>query len=147
MNARERFEQTRQYVHRLDAVKLAIMFECDDWQPPTNGRSSDTSDPTARAAIYRVDELSDKLDALRTEERELEDFIGVSLGVIEGVKIGLGERYGQVIEWRYIDCKTWTTIADDYGVSRSTGNNWLNVALDYVDSVGVARLLNGETEL
>lgn len=147
MNARERFEATRKAIPRLHDVQLAIMYECDDWKPPAVKAHTQTADPTASRAIYRVDELSEKLDALRAEERELTQLIGETLAIIEAVRDGFGEIYANLLEWRYVDQMTWKTIHDDHGIKRDRGRYLLDVAFDWIDSVGVSRLLRGQTEL
>ena len=147
MNAKERFTKTRHAIKRLDEIKLLIMYGCDDWKPEQPRVSGEKSDPTAATAIKNVDELADKLDALRQEERELTEFIGVSLALIAAVYNGFGEIYAHLLEWRYIDGFTWTRIHDDHGITKSRGHYLLDVAFDWVDSVGVSRLLRGDTEV
>jgi len=155
MDARERFEATREAVKRLHDVQLAIMYECDDWKPPAIKAHNEQADPTASRAIYRVDELSEKLEALREEERELTQLIGETLAIIAAVRDGFGDKYADVLEARYIDCEKWQTIADDYEsnhkgkdkVKPRTVQNWAQVAFDWIDSVGVSRLLSGRIEL
>ena len=146
IGARAFFEQTRDAVRRLDDVHALIMSGCDDWRPD-GGRGSGIGDPTAARAIRNVDVLADKLDALRAEERELTDTIGEALALIEAVRDGLGEGYGDVLEARYIDCWQWERVRDDYGIPKSTGHHLLNVAFDWIDSIGIARVLRGEYEL
>lgn len=147
MSARDRFELTRDYVRRLHEIKLLIMYGCDDWKPPRVKARHEMSDPTANRAVYNVDELGDKLEALHCEEHELENYIGDSLAVIHAVRIGFGEIYANLLEWRYIDCLTWRVIRDDYGIPKSTGHYLLDIAFDWVDSVGVSRLLKGDVEV
>ena len=147
MNAKERFVQTRKAIKRLNEVKLLIMNGCDDWQPVSVRSRHETSDPTANRAIYNVDVLGEKLIALRDEEEELTEFIGTSLAIIEAVRANLGEEYALMLDARYIDCLSWDGIKHDYGYSKSTGNYLLNICFDWVDSVGVSRLLEGDTEL
>ena len=147
MKARERFEHTRRCVKRLNEVKLLIMYDCDDWKPQDIRIKHQVSDPTANRAAYNVDELGDKLEALRKEEQELLEFIGVSLAVIGAVKLGFGEVYATVLEARYIDCWKWAQIREEYGIPKSTGHYLLDIAFDWVDSVGVSRLLNGDVEV
>lgn len=144
--ARERFDRTRDAVGRLDEVHALIMTGCDDWHPDS-GKGSGIGDPTANRAIRNVDVLADKLEALKAEEQELTRLIGDSLVIIQAVRDGLGEEYGDVLEARYIDCWQWQRIADDYGIPRSTGHYLLNIAFDWIDSVGVARLMRWEYEL
>lgn len=147
MNAKERFEQTRASVQRLDVVHVCLMNECDDWKPPSVRAHNEQSDPTAQRAIYNVDELADKLDALRKEADELETFIGQSLVIIQAVRDGFGEIYANLLERRYIDLESWTTITDDVRFNRYKCYRLLDVAFDWIDSVGVSRLLRGDTEL
>ena len=147
MDARERFERTRKAVKRLAEVQALIMYDCDDWHPPGVKAHNETSDPTAKRAIYNVDELAEKLTALRAEERELIQLIGESGTIIEAVKSGFIDKYGYVLEWRYIDCETWASIADAYDVTERTVQNWAQWACEWIDSVGVSRLLRGEVEV
>jgi len=147
MNARERFEATRKAIPRLHDVQLAIMYECDDWKPPAVKAHTQTADPTASRAIYRVDELSEKLDALRAEERELEQLIGETLAIIAAVRDGFGEIYATLLEHRYIDVWSWEQIKEEYEIKRTTGYDLINVAFDWIDSVGISRLLRGQHEL
>lgn len=146
IGARAFFEQARDAVRRLDDVHALIMSGCDDWRPD-GGRGSGIGDPTAAKAIRNVDVLADKLDALMAEERELTATIGEALALIEAVRDGLGKRYGDLLEWRYIDCWDWGRIYDASEVKRSNGYNLLGVAFDWIDSIGIARALRGEYEL
>lgn len=147
MNAHERFERTRRSVARLNEVKLLIMYGCDDWRPAHIRAKTDKPDPTANEAMHRVDVLGEQLDELKREEQELEQFIGVSLAIIAQVRAGFGEVYANLLEWHYIDGRTWTNISEDTGIKRSTCYYLRDIACDWVDSVGVSRLLNGEVEL
>ena len=147
MRAKERFEKTRKDILRLNEVKALIMYECDDWRPHEEKVSNAISDPTAQRAIYLVDEVSEKLDALRSEESELESFIGDSLALIQAVHDGFGGIYAILLEARYIDRLTWSRIHDELGIAKSTGYYLIGIACDWIDSVGVSRLLKGETEL
>ncbi len=146
MLARERFEHVRESVRRLDEVHALIMTGCDDWHPES-GKGSGLSDPTANRAIRNVDVLADKLEALRAEEQELTRLIGDALVIIQAVRDGLGEEYGDVLEARYIDCWQWQRVLDDFGIQKSTGHYMLNIAFDWIDSIGVSRLMRGEYEL
>jgi hypothetical protein len=100
-----------------------------------------------------VDEVSEKLEALKQEESELESFIGESLAIINAVEIGLGEEYAIVLDSRYIDLWKWKDIAKLFTnaknetVATRTVQNWAQIAFDWIDSVGISRLLKGDTEL
>ena len=129
MNAKERFTKTRHAIKRLDEIKLLIMYGCDDWQPPQVNPGKQITDPTASRAIYNVDILGDKLEALRKEERELQDFIGVSLAIINAVRDGFGEIYATLLDARYIDNASWEDIHERFNIARRTGYNLIGLAL------------------
>lgn len=155
MNAHERFELTRRRVARLNEVKALIMYGCDDWRPEHIRAKTDKPDPTANEAMHRVDVLGEQLDELKREQDELESFIGVTLTIIAQVRAGFGEIYADVLDARYIDNEKWPSIAERYEsnhenrekVTVRTVQNWAAIACDWVDSVGVSRLLNGEVEI
>jgi hypothetical protein len=146
-DARARFESCKRAVVRLREVQLAIMNDCDDWRPPSVSSKHSMSDPTANRAVWRVDELGEQLAALKAEEVELTGEIGEALVVIRAVRDGLGGKYADVMEWRYIDLMKWEAIEHDYGIAKTTGHYLLNIAFDWVDSMGISRLLKGETEV
>lgn len=147
MRAKERFEATRGAVKRLHDVQLLIMYDCDDWKPQNVKAAHETSDPTASRAIYAVDELADKLEALRKEETELQAFIGESLAILRAVRDGLGADYASLLEWRYIDGLKWKQITDDKKWKRTSGYMMVSTAFDWIDSIGVSRLLSGDYEI
>lgn len=146
MTARDRFEQTRQAVIELDTIKALIMTGGDDWKPPSV-RANGVSDPTANRAIHNVDTWEEQLAELRRRETELENFIGVTLAIIQGVREGFGEVYANLLEWRYIDGLTMTQINKDSGINRTYCYQLIDVAFDWIDSVGVSRLLKGDVEV
>lgn len=145
--ARQRFEETRRAVKRLDDIQWMIINNCEDWKPPTVGSRPGTSDPTARQAIYTVETLADKIEQLHREEHELTAFIGQSLVLIESVRTGLGERYANLLEARYVDLWEWETIYAAYDIKRANGNYLLNVAFDWIDSIGEHRLARGQFDV
>lgn len=142
MTARERFVQTRQYVIELNNIKALIMSDGDDWKPP-GVKVHAVSDPTASRAIRNVDEWGEQLAELRKREAELEHFIGVSLAIIEAVRSGLGSDYADLLDARYIDCLTWKQM----DVAKSTGKMKVAIAFDWIDSIGISRLLRDEYEI
>ena len=146
MGARERFVQTRKAIIELDGIKALIMSDGDDWMPP-NVHVSGPSDPTASRAIRNVDTWEEQLAELRRREDELETFIGVTLAIIQGVREGFGEIYANLLEWHYIDGLTWKQVHEEYGILRAHGKYLVGIACDWVDSVGVSRLLKGDVEV
>ena len=124
-----------------------IMNDCDDWRPPSVSARKAISDPTANAAIRHVDELDGKLTALRAEEAELTDLIGEVLVIIQAVRDGLGDKFANLLEWRYIDCMSWSYIRREYDVAKRTRQRNICIAFDWIDSIGITRLLAGDYEI
>ena len=147
MSARDRFVATRKAVIELDNIKALIMSDGDDWKPP-GVKSQGVSDPTAAKAIRNVDEWGEQLVELRKREAELEHFIGTTLALIEAVRRGLGETYAALLDQRYIDGLKWADCKlNGKAVKRTTGKMKVAIAFDWIDSVGVSRLLREEYEV
>lgn len=147
MSARDRFVQTRKAVIELNIVKARLSVHGDEWRPE-HVHVSEVSDPTANQAAYNVDVLGDVLIQLRAKESELEDFIGVTLELIEHVRKGLGYEYAEILDQRYIDGLTWNDVRiDGRKVSRATGKRKVNIACDWIDSLGMTRILEGEYDI
>lgn len=147
MTARDRFTATYRAVIELNNIKALIASDGDDWKPP-GVHAPGVSDPTASRAIRNVDYWGVKLEELRKRETELEDFIGVTLAIIEAVRAGLGNDYADLLDQRYIDGFAWrdVTLRGEV-VPRSTGKRKIAIAFDWIDSVGVSHLLRGEYEV
>lgn len=126
---------------------MLIMYDLDDWTPEGVKSASETSDPTASRAIHNVDERYELMRDLKREQFELQDLIATSGEIIDKVKGHFVEKYGVVLELRYIDCHTWTDIADAFDASERTMRDWAQRACDWVDSIGVSRLLGGQYEI
>ena len=147
MTARDRFTATYRAVIELNNIKALIASDGDDWKPP-GVHAPGVSDPTASRAIRNVDYWGVKLEELRKRETELEDFIGVTLAIIEAVRAGLGHDYADILDQRYIDGFAWRDVTlNGEVVPRSTGKRKVAIAFDWIDSVGISRLLKGEYEV
>ena len=147
MTARERFVRTRKYVIELDAIKAKLSEHGEDWRPE-GVKTQDIGDPTGNQAAYNIDVLGDVLEQLRNREEELETFIGQTLGLIHHVSIGLGYEYAEILDQRYIDGLEWADVrVDGHKVNRQTGNRKVSVAFDWIDSLGMTRILSGDYEL
>ena len=147
LSAKQRFDQVREAVARLHDVQVMIQNDCDEWRPPSVFSKNAKPDPTANVAIRNVDELGPKLAALRAEEAELIEMIGEALVIIQAVRDGLGDKYGDLLEWRYIDCLSWKDIRFEYDVPKKTGQRGLDIAFDWIDSIGITRIIASDLEI
>ena len=147
MTARGRFIQTRKAVIELNVIQAQISECGDDWKPD-DVKAPGIGDPTASKAIYNVDIWSDRLQVLLAREKELIDFIGVTLKIIEGVRRGLGDDYADLLDQRYIDCLKWHDVQlHGKRVKLSTGKAKVSIAFDWIDSVGLTGIFGGDYEL
>lgn len=144
---RDRFVQTREAVIELDYIKAKLSEQGDDWHPERI-KGTEVPDPTGNKAAYNVDELGPMLEELRKREGELERFIGTTLAIIEGVREGLGDLYAAILDQRYIDGLPWSQVMyEGKQVKASTGKAKVSLAFDWIDSLGVTRVLGGDYEL
>ena len=81
---------------------------------------------------------------LRRRCETAEAIVGRALRLIAGVRAGMGERYADVLDMRYIDAMPWDEVAQRMGCSERTARRIRDVACDYVDSVGLAGAMRGE---
>lgn len=145
MQARRRFEQTRDDILELDEVLALIMYHGDNWKPESV--SSGMGNPTEAKALSLLYFEEHSLGYLEHRRDELIEHIGRTLRVIQAVHDGFGEIYATLLEHRYIDVWPWSRINEEYGISRQRGHYLINVAFDWIDSVGVSKLLRGEYEI
>lgn len=144
-DARARFDQTRQDVMELDEVLTLIVFHGENWRPESV--SSGMGNPTESKALALIGFEERSLPYLERRRDELTEHIGRTLKVIQAVHDGFGEIYAILLEHRYIDVWPWSRIHEEYGISRQHGHYLIGVAFDWIDSVGVSKLLKGEYEL
>lgn len=147
MTARDRFVLVRQQVIEMDSIRALLEESGDDWRPE-GVRGSEMSDPTANRAAYNVDVLGDRLEELRARLEELEESIGTALAIIEGVRAGLGDIYAELLDQRYIDGLPWKFVTyQGEVVKKSTGKAKVALAFDWIDSLGISKILGGDFEL
>lgn len=147
MTARDRFTLTRKYIIELNAIMARLSEAGDEWRPERI-KTSEISDPTANQAVYNVDVLGDVIAQMRAREKELQSFIGVTLMLIEHVRKGLGYEYAEILVQRYIDGLRWDDVrVNGDKVPASTGKRKVSIACDWIDSLGMTRILEGEYEI
>lgn len=146
MGARERFVQTRDAVVELATIRATIEVGGEEWRP-ADVRKPGTSDPTAAKAIRNVDEWDAQLAELRKREAELVNIISTTQDIVRAVGEGFGEVYAMLLEHRYIDVWTWHDIHERSGITRQYGHYLIGIAFDWIDSVGISRLLKDDYEV
>lgn len=142
LNAKETFEDAARAARRLAVVvsELAAMDEAwhhGEWLPCGSGGRY--RDPTAGRAEYRMA----RTDRLNAERAELAQIVAEARALTAGVAALLGSSYGDALTQRYIEGRPWQEVADKLGVSLSTARNRANAALDTIDSLGMARVMQG----
>ena len=143
MSARDRFAETRKAIVELESIRARLSEHGDEWRPE-GVHVNEISDPTANQAVFNVDVLGDELEQLRQREAELTEFVDVSIRLIGHVKVGLGFEYADLLTKRYIDGLPWSQMG---GRSKSTMKRMVSVSFDWIDSLGVTKILRGDYEL
>lgn len=139
--SRSFFARVRGCVRAMVEYRIIIDEGADAIQGG-GGCGHSENDPTASRAIFLA-ENDDKVraDAKRKLE-ECEDVVGVGLAVTSTVRDRLGERYGDCLEYRYIDCLSIHQTAEEMNCSTSTVKRDTDIAHDWIDSQTIEGLFS-----
>lgn len=99
------------------------------------GSHAGTSDRVPRAVVA-ISELEARMGEAAAD-------IDAASACIEGVGRALGERYAAVLHLRYIECMDWERVGRECGYSPDRCKHLRAIAMDYIDSVGVAGAIEG----
>ena len=142
-DARSFFEAVGRAVDSMARIDNQLMYGIEGIERrPGMGARPLMSDPTASAALF-AESAKLAMERLRGRREAMELIVGAGLAVIEGVRLALGDGRADVLEARYIDRLAWEDVAERLGVSRSTAIRRADVALEWVDSVGWRRAIEG----
>lgn len=138
MGARAWLEDVRAASVALGAMEAELAGIYGPGAPDASGvASGSVGDGGMLSRCVRAGEL-------RAGVAEAERVVGRALRVIEGVRRGIGERYADVLDMRYVDAMPWDEVAQRMGCSERTARRVRDVACDYVDSVGMAGAMRGD---
>lgn len=131
--ARAFFAAVRRAVAEEDEWRTVAAYGADAFSPSGSGGSW-VSDPTGLRAAY----LADNDDAIRvhalTMVGECRAIVKAGEHVASAVRDGLGVRYADVLVMYYLDCLTFSQVADMCGCSKPAAITRRDVACDWVDS-------------
>lgn len=104
------------------------------------GGKGGVSDPM-RATVERMDAE----DAARAELAQLYSIVDDARAVCSGVRVAnpQNREWGDVLELRYCEDMDWRGVANAMVASERQCRAWHNAALNFVDSVGLARAREG----
>lgn len=108
--------------------------------------SGSSADPTGSG---RMAAMIDHEGRLRRRMREDEELLGKCAAMLygtagdEGLAKSMGPSYADALFWRYLEARSWETVARILGVSKTCAMDTAAAALDAVDSFGAAKLLAG----
>lgn len=145
MGAREYFEQARSAQRRIDGRLAAIraMREREGARARALGavgRASGVSDPM-RAVDARMDAEGEARRELAALSAEVDD----ARAVCRGVRLANPAHplWGDALELHYIETLSWEDAGRYCGVSGEGMRRAAYAALDWIDSVGIARAREG----
>lgn len=81
--------------------------------------------------------------SMRSDLESLAPAIHEGRKVCEGVADALGDNYGLTLFYRYLQGRAWKDVAKVMGCSERICYLRRDVAVDYLDSVGLARVKHG----
>lgn len=137
MDAREWFDDVRRAAIALGPAEAELAALYGPGSPAGVGvRSGSAGDGGMLAKAMSASRLRD-------EVAELEHVVGAALKVVAGVRAGMGERYADALELRYIDAMPWDEVAERIGCKRRRAMELRDIACDWVDSVGMACVAGG----
>lgn len=97
------------------------------------------SDPTADAA----NAMTDLEQSMQETAEALERDVQMNERLSEGIRRGLGPRYGDIIEDRYCRALGWKQVAAINGMAIATVHRYKDTAFEWVASVGPTRAMEG----
>lgn len=143
MDAREYMETLSESAARVRQIGRDIehMRNDESWRTsaPVAVTGGSTSDPTAARATRHIESIRRKVEELKA----LAPTVREGVAVCDGTSRAIGERYGKTLLLRYLHGMRWADVAARMGCTISTCYLRRDVALDYIEDVGLARALRG----
>lgn len=145
MDAREYFENAREAQRTIDR-RLAVLESLKAREGVRAQRydmigHSATSSDAMRITNQRIDEESKMREELADLTREVDKAREVCAGIRQANP--RNRVWGDVLELRYLEDKSIGQIANMLDTSRTTIYAFISCALDWLDSVGIARAIEG----
>ena len=128
------FARIRRAIKEMDECRIIIDEGADAIASGGGGAGGGEHDPTAARALFLAMHDDRVREAAKARLLVLEDTVGDALKVIERVRRGLGERYADCLDFRYIDGLSITETAERMDVSVATVKRDTNIAHDWIDS-------------
>lgn len=142
-SARQFFHAVRRAVTDIPMLNERVRDGVDGIErirADTGHQKNATGDPTASTAIFLLEIASKELSRLRETLERQEELVGHALVVIECTRAGLGEKFADALDARYVDALTWDGAAEALGCSDRTAQTRCDVALDWLDSGGLREI-------
>lgn len=143
MDAREYMETLGESAARVRQIGRDIehMRNDESWRTaaPVAVTGGSVSDPTAARAARHIESIRRKVEELKA----LAPTVREGVAVCDGTSRAIGERYGRTLLLRYAHGMRWADVAARMGCTIRTCHLRHDVALDYIEDVGLARALRG----
>lgn len=148
--ARDLFEAARSAAH--DANRCWRAIDAMSAREGVRGRGAGPAvrGGAAGSGMAATDERIDWEEANRARIAGDYELIDLAFSVCygedgrHGVWLGVGGAYADALCMRYVDPMSWREVASRLDVAESTARLYVAVALDAVDSVGIAGAIAGE---
>lgn len=137
MTARDFFEVVREAVRDFAKAELELagleerrLSLGGHGTMAVSGGGSDVNGTSASVAYL------DREAALRRRVEEDRSLIRFANEVVDGIDLGIGSRFADVVWHRACSDETWPRVAESTKLSQSTCLRYYAAAMDYCDSVG-----------
>ena len=129
---------------RICAIERALEVGADAMPQHGGGaRGGGISKPTENRALFELTNAADWLQRLREDQTALVYDVGLGLVLCDALRACLGKRYGNAIEAKYIDGRTWRETAECIGCSESHARRLGAGALRWIDAGAHVRMNDG----
>lgn len=140
MRAREVFGAARAAAARIEEIQFLFEEGPCSGSGSAPGPKNAVGDPTARSAMWRVEDLAD----LEREMDACQEAVGEAMKLIDGVLMAWGRKSALVLESYYIDGMSWEDVADEVDMSKTQAMRHARVLCEWIDSMPPQSVLAGK---
>lgn len=134
VGARAFFCALSKTVCRMDSVRYQLEEDFDYLPQGGSGiRGGGIPKPTEARALWLVCDAPELYEKLTEELSQLELEVGYGLVLCQYVRDGLGRKYGDALETKYIDCLSWSQVAAAMCTTTGYAKRLGGIAIDWLD--------------
>lgn len=150
-SARDLFDAARDAAMECERIRRMLLAMEESELSSGGGGGVKVSAGSISDPMRRVDARLDKEAVWHARIEEDERLMGVATRICYGrdedgkggLSLLLGMLYADVVWWHYLGCETWARTGDIVGYSAQRCKALRDIALDFVDGLGLANVIDG----